>query len=72
LIPAVGHTMNMVTIGMPSLIIVLTVSDAIHVANYWKHAAASGVDNPIQETVRMGWRPCLLATATTAGGYSRW
>lgn len=68
LFPVVGHTMNMVTIVMPTLLVVLTISGAIHVANYWRHAAASGSVNPIQEAVRMGWWPCLLANATTAVG----
>lgn len=68
LIPALGHTMNMVTIVMPTLLVVLTISGAIHVANYWRHAAASGAENPIREAVRMGWWPCLLANATTAVG----
>jgi len=68
LIPAVGHTMNMVTIVMPTLLMVLTISGAIHVANYWRHAAASGASNPIKEAVRIGWWPCFLANATTAIG----
>jgi len=68
LIPAVGHTMNMVTIVMPTLLVVLTISGAIHVANYWRHASASGASNPIREAVRIGWWPCLLANATTAIG----
>jgi predicted RND superfamily exporter protein len=68
LIPAFGHTMNMVTIVMPTLLVVLTISGAIHVANYWQHAAASGSANPIQEAMRIGWWPCLLANATTGVG----
>jgi predicted RND superfamily exporter protein len=68
LMPAVGHTMNMVTIVMPTLLMVLTISGAIHVANYWRHASASGASNPIKEAVRIGWWPCLLANATTAIG----
>jgi len=68
LIPASGHTMNMVTIVMPSLLLALTISGAIHVANYWRHAVATGAANPIQEAIRLGWWPCLLANATTAVG----
>ncbi len=68
LIPAVGHTMNMVTIVMPTLLVVLTISGAIHVVNYWRHASASGAPNPIREAIRMGWWPCFLANATTAVG----
>jgi predicted RND superfamily exporter protein len=68
LIPAVGHTMNMVTIVMPSLLLAITISGSIHVVNYWRHAAATGATNPIQEAIRLGWWPCFLANATTAVG----
>ncbi len=68
LIPAAGHTMNMVTIVMPTLLVVITISAAIHVVNYWRHAAASGAVDPIQEAMRVGWWPCLLANATTGVG----
>lgn len=68
LIPAVGHTMNMVTIVMPSLLLAITISGSIHVANYWRHAAAIGETHPIREAIRLGWWPCFLANATTAVG----
>lgn len=68
LFPASGHTMNMVTIVMPTLMVVLTISAAIHVANYWKYAAATGAADPIREAIRMGWQPCLMATVTTCVG----
>ena len=68
LIPAAGHTMNMVTIVMPTLTVVITISAAIHVVNYWRHAAASGVENPIQKAIQTGWWPCLLSNATTGVG----
>lgn len=68
LIPLFGHTMNMVVIVMPTLLIVLALSAAIHVANYWKHAAASGMDHPIRQAISMAWLPCLLAAVTTGIG----
>ncbi|MEZ6131449.1 MAG: MMPL family transporter [Planctomycetaceae bacterium] len=68
LMPATGHTMNMVTIVMPTLLVVLTVSAGIHIANYWRRAAATGSRHPIRDAVQMGWRPCLLASATTGVG----
>jgi len=40
LVPLTGGTMNMVLIVMPTLILVTTLSVAIHLANYWQHAAA--------------------------------
>lgn len=68
MIPAAGHTMNMVTIVMPTLLMVITISAAIHVTNYWRNAAAAGAANPIQEAMRVGWWPCFLANATTGVG----
>ncbi|MCA9047411.1 MAG: hypothetical protein KDA89_01705, partial [Planctomycetaceae bacterium] len=43
LIPISGTSLNMVLIVMPTLLIVLTTSAAIHLSNYWKH---SGKDDP--------------------------
>jgi predicted RND superfamily exporter protein len=68
LVPITGGSMNMVLIVMPTLLIVLTMSGAIHVANYWKHAACKDEAHAISKTVRMSWRPCFLASLTTAIG----
>ncbi len=68
LVPYFGHSMNMVVIVMPTLLIVLTLSAAIHLANYWRRATASGAEHPIREAIRMGWQPCLLAAVTTGVG----
>lgn len=68
LVPFFGRTMNMVLIVMPTLLIVLALSAAIHLANYWKHAAASRMARPIRQAIRMGWLPCLLAAVTTGIG----
>ncbi|MCA9076352.1 MAG: MMPL family transporter [Planctomycetaceae bacterium] len=70
LLPATGHPMNMVLIVMPNLLIVLTASGAVHIANYWKHAAAKNLDGAVSSAVKMGWQPCLLASVTTAIGLS--
>lgn len=68
LIPATGGTMNMVLVVMPPLLMVLTLSGAVHLANYWKHAASSNATTAIAETVRTSWLPCLMASLTTAIG----
>lgn len=68
LIPMTGKTLNMVLIVLPDLLLVLTTSGAIHVANYWKHAVTLGEENPIAAAVKMAWQPCLLASVTTAIG----
>lgn len=68
LISATGGSMNMVLVVMPSLLMVLTLSGAIHVANYWKHAASKNEATAVAEAVRTSWMPCFLASFTTAIG----
>ncbi len=68
LVPATGKTLNTVLIVMPNLLLVLTMSGAIHVANYWRHAACAGIADPIGSAVRMALEPCTLASVTTAIG----
>lgn len=68
LVSVTGGTMNMILIVMPTLLVVLTMSGAIHVANYWKHAVCEDEGSAIVETIRTAWSPCLLASLTTAIG----
>ncbi|MGD9853526.1 MAG: RND family transporter [Planctomycetaceae bacterium] len=68
LLPATGHTLNMVLIVMPNLLVVLTSSGAIHIANYWRHAAVERLDGAVLRAIKVGWRPCVLASVTTAIG----
>ena len=68
LVPLTGAKMNMVLVVMPSLLMVLTLSGAIHVINYWKHAACRNERTAVAESLRMSWKPCLLASLTTAIG----
>ena len=68
LVPVVGGSMNMVLVVMPTLLMVLTLSGAIHVANYWKHAACQNEATAIVDTVRSSWRPYALAGLTTTIG----
>jgi len=68
LVPLSGTTMNMVLIVMPTLLSVLTLSGAIHLVSYWKHAAQNNNPNGIVLAIRMAAQPCFLASATTAIG----
>lgn len=68
LVPATGGSMNMVLIVMPTLLLVLTISGAIHVANYWKHANARNPHTSVVESVKMAAKPCSMASITTAIG----
>lgn len=68
LIPLSGGTMNMVLVVMPTLLMVLALSGAIHIANYWKHAVWENPDTAVVEATRMASQPCLMAAFTTSLG----
>ncbi len=68
LVPISGGTMNMVLIVMPTLILVTTLSVAIHLANYWQHAAAANLKTAVVESVRTAFVPCMWAGLTSAIG----
>jgi predicted RND superfamily exporter protein len=67
-VPVTGGSMNMVLVVMPTLLLVLTISGAIHVANYWKHALHSSPNRAPIAAATMAARPCFLASLTTAFG----
>ena len=77
LVPPTGGSMSMVLVVMPSLLLVLTMSGAIHVANYWKHAAGElherhGDAVPkgaaVLQAARQAAVPCAMASLTTSIG----
>jgi predicted RND superfamily exporter protein len=68
IVPMTGGNMNMVLVVMPTLLMVLTISAAIHISNYWKHAAHENPATAIVNSVKMAWTPCALAAFTTAIG----
>jgi uncharacterized protein len=68
LVPITGGTMNMVLVVMPTLILVTTLSVAIHLANYWKHAAANNLQTAVVESVKTAYVPCLWAGMTSTIG----
>jgi predicted RND superfamily exporter protein len=69
-VPLTGGRMHTVLIVMPTLLLTLTLSAAIHVANYWRRAGDRVGDRAL--AAALAWhaarRPCLLATLTTAIG----
>ncbi len=68
LVPITGGSMNMVLVVMPTLLLVLTLSGAIHLVNYWKHASVRNPATAIAESVASATTPCILASVTTAIG----
>lgn len=68
LVPVTHGNMNIVLVCMPTLLSVVTISGAIHVANYWKYAALEHPKTAIATAIRMSWQPCALSSITTAIG----
>ncbi len=64
-----GGTMNLVMTMLPPLIYVLSISAAVHLVNYYRDArrAGFGPAAPLRALLD-GWKPCSLASATTAIG----
>ncbi|MGE5193734.1 MAG: efflux RND transporter permease subunit [Deltaproteobacteria bacterium] len=68
LVPVTGGSMNMVLVVMPTLILVTTLSVAIHLANYWRHAAAADLKTAVTTAIKTAFVPCLWAGMTSAIG----
>ena len=64
-----GGNMNLVMTMLPPLIYVLSISAAVHLVNYYRDARQEGdPDTAPMRAMAYGWRPCLLASGTTAIG----
>ena len=66
LVPATGGTMTMVLIVLPTLLIVLTMTVAIHFTNYLRHTDRQA--EAIVDALRTSWLPCFLASLCTSIG----
>lgn len=60
IIPATDGAMNMVVIAVPSLILVIAMSCALHVANYWRQAACVNAQTAALKASETAWRPTLF------------
>ncbi len=64
-----GYTLDAVLIVAPPLIFVLTVSAGIHFVNYYRAQPETiDVELALRNAWAEGWKPCVLATLTTAVG----
>jgi len=68
LVPLSGNSMNIVLIIMPTLILVTTLSVAIHLANYWQEAASRNLHGAVAETIQTAFVPVICAGLTSAIG----
>ncbi len=64
-----GGKMNLLMTMLPPLIYVLSVSSAVHLANYYRDAVAQGgSSSSLRLAISHGWMPCTMASITTAIG----
>lgn len=64
-----GDQMSMIMVTMPTLVYVLAVSGAIHVAHYFRVSQQSVRENEVMaHALRSAWLPCVLTAVTTAIG----
>ncbi len=64
-----GGEMNLLMTMLPPLIYVLSISSAVHLANYYRDAVTDpDVKRPLRAAVKQGWLPCTLAATTTGIG----
>ena len=68
LVPASRTPMNMVLVTMPTLLLVTTLSVAVHIANYWRHAAAADSRTAVATSIRTAYSPVLWAGITSIIG----
>lgn len=68
LVPAFGGTMNMVLIVMPTLLLIVTLSGAVHLANYWKNEPHRDPQTALVQSIITARVPCLMAAIATAIG----
>jgi uncharacterized protein len=68
-----GHQLNMVTVVLPTLIIVLGLADVVHFPAAFAARRQSHPDedrsSAVAATLRRIWIPCLLTTVTTMAGF---
>ncbi|MDZ8119717.1 efflux RND transporter permease subunit [Pontiella agarivorans] len=67
---ACGLELNSITSLLPPVVIVLSVSVAVHLLDAWNHAVNAGLrgDDAVQNAVKNVWKPCVFTAAMTAVG----
>jgi predicted RND superfamily exporter protein len=64
-----GTNMDSVSLMVPTLVYVLAISSGIHLVNYYREAFPEGGEDAAPwRAVHYAWRPCSLASFTTALG----
>ncbi len=64
-----GGKMNLLMTMLPPLIYVLSISAAVHLANYYRDSIVhDGSVSALAHAISHGWMPCTMASVTTAIG----
>ncbi len=64
-----GYKMNSMTIIIPTILMVYSLSDTIHILNTYHHTRASTLKERIIRAFSASFKPCLFTTLTTMVGY---
>jgi len=68
-----GNSINMVTMILPTLIMVIGIADMVHVLVYYtrcfRNSPAMSKEEAVRETLVHMIKPCVLTTVTTAFGF---
>ncbi len=69
---ALGFTMSLITTMVPPLIMVIGVSDSIHITNHYLDDINEGMEKKaaLVETIGLLGTPCLMTAVTTIVGFS--
>ncbi|OAN80814.1 hypothetical protein A8B78_10590 [Jannaschia sp. EhC01] len=65
-----GYDINAVTITLPTLILVMSFSEAIHLGIATRRAYADGQPRPLHRAMASVWPAALLASVVTAGAFA--
>lgn len=68
LVPMTGTAMSMVLVVLPTFVMVVALSGAIHVANYVSHAALENPQGAVDRGAKMALVPCVNSVFTTVLG----
>lgn len=63
-----GGEMNFILGSLSVMVMIFTLSIAIHVVSYYSDAVSEGVADPLGHAFRASFYPCLLSTITTVLG----
>ena len=61
--------MSAVLVVLPTLVFMLTLSGAVHLTNYYRDIVGRDPSEAGLQALRLGARPCILATLTTIFGF---